>query len=104
MDANGLRRAWNEFFAARQHTLVTSASLIPTHPTAPMFTNSGMMQFVPYFLGEEPVPYAPPRASSIHSCSASSSETWTVTHNRSGSRPQGPVRRSHAQRIASRLK
>ena len=29
---------------------------------APMFTNSGMMPFVPYFLGEEPVPYRPPRA------------------------------------------
>ena len=27
-----------------------------------MFTNSGMMQFVPYFLGEEPVPFDPPRA------------------------------------------
>ncbi len=68
MDATGLRRAWNEFFVAKQHTLVPSASLIPTHPTAPMFTNSGMMQFVPYFLGEEPVPYDPPRASSIQKC------------------------------------
>jgi alanyl-tRNA synthetase len=68
MDAVTLRRTWNEFFAARDHTLVPSASLIPTHPTAPMFTNSGMMQFVPYFLGEEPVPYDPPRASSIQKC------------------------------------
>jgi alanyl-tRNA synthetase len=68
MDAVTLRRTWNEFFEARQHTLVPSASLIPTHPTAPMFTNSGMMQFVPYFLGEEPVPYDPPRASSIQKC------------------------------------
>ena len=32
-----------------------------------MFTNSGMMQFVPYFLGEEPVPFNPPRAS-IQKC------------------------------------
>jgi alanyl-tRNA synthetase len=68
MDAVTLRRMWNEFFEAREHTLVPSASLIPTHPTAPMFTNSGMMQFVPYFLGEEPVPYRPPRASSIQKC------------------------------------
>ena len=68
MDAVTLRRTWNEFFEARQHALVPSASLIPTHPTAPMFTNSGMMQFVPYFLGEEPVPYDPPRASSIQKC------------------------------------
>ena len=68
MDANGLRRAWNDFFEARQHTLVPAASLIPTHPTAPMFTNSGMMQFVPIFLGEEPSPYDPPRAASIQKC------------------------------------
>ena len=33
-----------------------------------MFTNSGMMPFVPYFLGEEPVPFRPPRASSIQKC------------------------------------
>src|SRR5688500_5895693 len=63
-----LRRAWNDFFAARQHTLVPSASLIPTHPSAPMFTNSGMMPFVPYFIGEEPVPYDPPRMASVQRC------------------------------------
>jgi len=33
-----------------------------------MFTNSGMMPFVPYFIGEEPVPFRPPRASSIQTC------------------------------------
>ncbi|MGH9111018.1 MAG: alanine--tRNA ligase [Acidimicrobiales bacterium] len=63
-----LRRAWNDFFAARQHTIVRSGSLIPTHPSAPMFTNSGMMPFVPYFLGEERVPYDPPRAASVQRC------------------------------------
>jgi alanyl-tRNA synthetase len=63
-----LRQAWDEFFAARGHTVVPSASLIPTHPSAPMFTNSGMMPFVPYFLGEEPVPFDPPRAVSIQRC------------------------------------
>ena len=35
MDAVTLRRIWNDFFAERGHTLVPSASLIPTHPTAP---------------------------------------------------------------------
>jgi alanyl-tRNA synthetase len=63
-----LRRAWHEFFGERQHTIVPSASLIPTHPSAPMFTNSGMMQFVPYFLGEERVPFDPARASSVQRC------------------------------------
>jgi len=33
-----------------------------------MFTNSGMMPFVPYFIGEEKVPWRPPRASSIQRC------------------------------------
>jgi alanyl-tRNA synthetase len=63
-----LRRAWNDFFTARQHTIVPSGSLIPTHPSAPMFTNSGMMPLVPYFLGEEAVPYDPPRAVSVQRC------------------------------------
>ena len=66
--SSDLRAAWNDFFAARQHTIVPSASLIPTHPSAPMFTNSGMMPFVPYFIGEEPVPYDPARISSVQRC------------------------------------
>jgi alanyl-tRNA synthetase len=66
MDANGLRRAWLDFFAAKDHTRVASSGLIPTHPTAPLFTNAGMNQFVPYFLGEEPAPY--PRATSVQKC------------------------------------
>ena len=37
-------------------TTVASAGLIPLHPSAPMFTNSGMMPFVPYFLGDQPAP------------------------------------------------
>ncbi|MBS1848999.1 MAG: alanine--tRNA ligase, partial [Actinobacteria bacterium] len=63
-----LRRAFVEFFTARAHTEVASAGLIPHHPSAPMFTNSGMMPFVPYFLGEEPVPWVPPRAVSVQKC------------------------------------
>jgi alanyl-tRNA synthetase len=63
-----LRKAWDDFFVARGHTVVPPASLIPTHPSAPMFTNSGMMPFVPIFLGEEPVPYTPPRAVSTQPC------------------------------------
>lgn len=66
--ADDLRRAWDGFFSARRHTIVPSAGLIPTHPSAPMFTNSGMMPFVPFFLGEEQVPYDPPRAASTQKC------------------------------------
>jgi len=66
--ADELRRAWTDFFTARAHSAVPSAGLIPHHPSAPMFTNSGMMQFVPYFLGEEQVPFSPPRATSVQRC------------------------------------
>ncbi len=68
MRADELRHAWTEFFGARAHTEVPSAGLIPHHPSAPMFTNSGMMPFVPYFLGEEEVPFTPKRASSVQKC------------------------------------
>ncbi len=66
--ADELRRAFADFFVERAHTEVPSAGLIPLHPTAPMFTNSGMMPFVPYFLGEEAVPWSPPRAVSVQKC------------------------------------
>ena len=68
MRAHELRRAWTDFWVAREHTEVPAAGLIPLHPSAPMFTNSGMMPFVPYFVGEEKVPFRPPRASSIQTC------------------------------------
>jgi alanyl-tRNA synthetase len=66
--AAGLRQVWKDYWAARDHALVASSSLIPTHPSAPMFTNAGMIQFVPYFLGEERPPFTPPRATSIQKC------------------------------------
>ena len=66
MDANELRRCFTGFFVERDHVEVASAGLIPHHPSAPMFTNSGMMQFVPYFLGEEAAPQ--PRATSVQKC------------------------------------
>jgi alanyl-tRNA synthetase len=66
MTADQLRRAWLTFFEGRAHTVVPSSGLIPHHPTAPLFTNAGMIQFVPYFLGEEAAPY--PRATSVQKC------------------------------------
>ncbi len=58
MTADGLRRLFGRFFADRGHVVLPSAGLIPHHPAAPLFTNAGMNQFLPYFLGEEPAPYA----------------------------------------------
>ena len=66
MDANALRRAFTQFFVDRGHNAVASAGLIPHHPRAPLFTNAGMNQFIPYFLGEEVPPYK--RATSIQKC------------------------------------
>jgi alanyl-tRNA synthetase len=66
MDANALRRAFTQFFVERGHTSVPSAGLIPHHPRAPLFTNAGMNQFIPYFMGEEMPPY--PRATSVQKC------------------------------------
>lgn len=61
-----LRQKFTQFFVDRGHTLVDSGPLIPHHQLAPLFTNAGMVQFLPYFLGEEAPPY--PRATSVQKC------------------------------------
>src|SRR6476660_112374 len=65
MTADELRSAFLDFFVARGHTLVPSASLIP-HDKTVLFTVAGMIPFKPYFTGEEPPPY--PRATSSQKC------------------------------------
>jgi len=66
MDANGLRLAFTTFFAERGHAVTPSSGLIPHHPRAPLFTNAGMNQFLPYLLGEELPPH--PCATSVQKC------------------------------------
>jgi alanyl-tRNA synthetase len=63
--ADELRRSWNDFFAARGHTIVPSASVVPVDRTV-LFTVAGMVPFKPYFVGDEKPPYA--RAVSIQKC------------------------------------
>jgi alanyl-tRNA synthetase len=63
--ADRLRQSFIDFFAAKDHTPVPSASLIPHDPTV-MFTVAGMVPFKPYFVGDEVPPYA--RAVSSQKC------------------------------------
>ncbi len=65
MTANQLRRAWIDFFVAKGHTEVASASLIPHDPTV-LFTVAGMVPFKPYFTGDEASPYS--RAVTAQKC------------------------------------
>lgn len=51
MNSSELRRSFLDFFAARGHTVIPSSSLLPDSPGL-LFTNAGMNQFVPIFLGE----------------------------------------------------
>ncbi len=62
-----IRRDFLGFFEAKQHTLVPSASLMPDAPNL-LFTNAGMNQFVPIFLGEQKCPYTPGRAADTQKC------------------------------------
>lgn len=67
MTSREIRQSFLDFFAEKQHTIVPSASLMPTSPNL-LFTNAGMNQFIPYFLGTEAAPFDPPRAADTQKC------------------------------------
>jgi alanyl-tRNA synthetase len=54
--ADELRQSYIDFFVARDHVAVPSASLIPHDPTV-LFTVAGMVPFKPYFVGDETPPF-----------------------------------------------
>jgi len=67
MTSAEIRQSFLDFFKSKQHTIVESSSLMPDAPNL-LFTNAGMNQFVPIFLGEIPCPYQPGRAADTQKC------------------------------------
>ena len=65
LTANGVRRAFVDFFAERDHHHEPSGSLIP-HDRTLLFTVAGMVPFKPYFVGEQPAPWL--RAVTVQKC------------------------------------
>jgi len=67
MTSSEIRASFLDFFREKQHTIVPSSSLLPDAPNL-LFTNAGMNQFVPIFLGQAPCPYSPARAADTQKC------------------------------------
>src|SRR5439155_3360739 len=61
MTSAEIRQSFLDFFRDKKHTIVPSSSLLPDAPNL-LFTNAGMNQFVPIFLGQQKPPWNPPRA------------------------------------------
>ncbi|MCA9630670.1 MAG: alanine--tRNA ligase, partial [Myxococcales bacterium] len=64
--ANEIRRAFLDFFAAREHRVIESGPLVPPNDPSLMFANAGMVQFKDLFTGKETREYA--RATSAQKC------------------------------------
>lgn len=52
MTSREVRRKYIEFFIARGHTEIPSASLVPTDDPTTLFTGNGMQPLIPYLLGQ----------------------------------------------------
>ncbi len=65
--AQEIRDTFLSFFAERGHTIVPSASLVPSvHDPSVLLTTAGMQPFKPYFLGREEPPA--PRLADVQKC------------------------------------
>src|SRR5436853_2248575 len=67
MTSAEIRQSFLDFFREKQHTIVPSSSLLPDAPNL-LFTNAGMNQFVPIFLGQRKPPWSPARAVDTQKC------------------------------------
>ena len=61
-----IRSRFLDFFRARGHSIVPSATLVPANDPTLLFTNSGMVQFKNVFLGSEKPGYV--RAADVQRC------------------------------------
>ena len=55
INTSEIRQSFHDFFEEKGHKIVPSAPLLPGSPNL-LFTNAGMNQFVPYFIGERQCP------------------------------------------------
>ena len=62
-----IRQSFLDFFREKKHTIVPSSSLLPDAPNL-LFTNAGMNQFVPIFLGQQKPAWTPPRVVDTQKC------------------------------------
>jgi alanyl-tRNA synthetase len=62
-----IRQSFLDFFREQGHTIVPSSSLLPDAPNL-LFTNAGMNQFVPIFLGQQRPIWNPPRVVDTQKC------------------------------------
>ena len=53
LTSNEIRHIFLEFFKEKNHTIVSSSSLVPHNDPTLLFTNAGMNQFKDYFLGQQ---------------------------------------------------
>ncbi|HEV3098413.1 MAG TPA: alanine--tRNA ligase, partial [Candidatus Udaeobacter sp.] len=67
MTSAQIRQSFLDFFREKQHTIVPSSSLLPDAPNL-LFTNAGMNQFVPIFLGQQKPMWIPPRVADTQKC------------------------------------
>jgi alanyl-tRNA synthetase len=67
MTSSEIRSSFLDFFREKKHAIVPSSSLLPDAPNL-LFTNAGMNQFVPIFLGQAPCSYNPARAADTQKC------------------------------------